>query len=77
MDNDYNRHPTHGIKTPKYRLKSRKSFLKTSTAIASSGTEEKVKRWKQIMLEIKEKRNNVSTEPREELHKGKNLPWSL
>lgn len=32
----------------------------------------KVKRWKQMMLDIKGKRDSIYIEPREELHKDKN-----
>lgn len=66
-------HPMHGVKPPKYRLKSRESLIKISTATDSLASEERIERWKQTMLNVRE---SLETEPKE-LHKGKTLPWSL
>lgn len=53
MEND-NRHPIHGLKMPKYTFQHQGTFFfKISTAIDSPTSEERIKYWKQMMLEKK------------------------
>lgn len=76
MEND-NRYPIHGIKTSKYRLKSRKSSFKNKYSDYQLRNRRKSKTLETNDARDKRKKDNINTEPREELHKGKNLPWSL
>lgn len=52
-------HLMYGIKSSKYTLNSRKSFIKIRAVIDSSDNEIKVRRWKEVMVELREKGENV------------------
>lgn len=67
----------YNITHTKFRLKSRKIFLKTSRVRRKGGVDqERIKRWRQNIRESNEY-NTVTIEPKEELDRGKTLPWNL
>lgn len=63
------------ITPTKHRLKSRKHFFKTSRVIEREADQERIKRWRQDIRESNEN-DMVTIETKEELRRGKTLPWN-
>lgn len=66
------RHPLHNQTTPNFRLKSRKSFLKTTKLLHKHPEEVRRERWK---LSLSKENNKLESEPAELLPAGYELDW--
>jgi len=69
-------HPMYNTTPAKFRLKSRKSFLKTNKVTEVEADQERIKRGRQSIME-KNENDTVAIEPKKDLHRGKTLPWNL